>query len=218
MAHHLDEAFRWDKEHRELVGVPSVGSEIEAHDIKPGVVSDHDGVKITAFEVEHMPIDIKTGKRKPFHGDTIGFRVDYAGHSVVFSGDTRSTPQSDLIKYGQRADVLVHEVQVPAPGSTKEAILANVALSVHSTPEQAGYIFAHTRPKLAVYSHIIPPETTGKELQQITRQYYDGPVLGAEDFMTITIGDTITVGQSLHQGTSAFLDSKAVKFDMPTKP
>ena len=37
-----------------------------------------------------------------------GYRVDYAGHSVVFSGDTTYSP--NLVSFAQGTDVLIHEV------------------------------------------------------------------------------------------------------------
>ena len=119
MAHHFDAAYKWDKDMRRLVGIPMKGSNIVAHDIAPGVIFDKDSLKITAFEVEHMPINVQTGEKLEFYGQTLGYRIDYKGRSVVFSGDTRSTPASELNVFGKDVDVLVHEVQVPSPGSRR---------------------------------------------------------------------------------------------------
>ena len=120
-------------------------------------------------------------------GETLGFRIDYKGHSVLFSGDTRSTEKSEINNVGEGVDLLIHEVQVPSPGATPEANLANVSLSVHSTPEQVGHVFAKTKPKMAVYSHIIPPGTTAAELERDTKPYYDGPLTVAHDMMEIIL-------------------------------
>src|SRR5205807_9120261 len=114
-----------------------------AEDISEGVVYDQGGVKVTAFEVDHTPI-------KP----AFGYRIDYAGHSVVLSGDTRVS--ENLVRYAQGVDVLIHEVFVPETiqqlGLPQER--AKNIIAYHTTPEQAGEIFARTKPKLAVYSHI----------------------------------------------------------------
>ncbi len=211
MSRHFMKALQWDLDMRRLVGIPMEGSNIVAHDIKPGVILDKDGLKITAFEVEHMPIDTETEEPLPFYGQTLGFRVDYKGRSVVFSGDTRSTPKSQLLVHGKDVDVMVHEVQVPSPGDSKEAKLANMSLSVHTTPAQAGYIFQQTKPRMAVYSHIIPPDTTGEQLVAETKPYYQGPVTTAEDFMTITIGAGIVIGEQARSGTHVFEKSSVVK-------
>ena len=70
---------------------------------KEGVVYEQNGVKVTAFEVNH--------------GDAIkpavGYRIDYKGHSVVISGDTRYN--ENVIKYGTGADLLIHEVAMARP-------------------------------------------------------------------------------------------------------
>lgn len=216
MADHFHAAFKWDLDMRDLVGIPMAGSGIEAHDVGPGVIFDKDGLKITAFEVEHMPIDVASGQRlkfadgSEFYGQTLGYRIDYMGHSALFSGDTRSTAASQILQYGKGVDVLIHEVQVPSKGGSKEARLANMSLSVHSTPEQAGTVFAKTKPRMAVYNHIIPPDTDPKELIGETRPVYAGPLTVGEDFMTITIGDTITIGEQARGGTHVFEKSSVV--------
>jgi ribonuclease Z len=193
MLMHFKEAYQWDIDYRGAVGVPLQGVELLPEDVSPGLFYDKGGMRITAFEVEHMPVDFKTGKPLKFRGQTLGFRIDYKGRSVVFSGDTRSTENSQLLQFGENADVLIHEVQVPSPGNSKEAKLANVSLPVHSTPEQSSFIFTQTKPRMAVYSHIIPPDTTAEQLIKASRLFYKGPLTVAHDLMKITIGDEIRV-------------------------
>lgn len=209
MMANFEEAYRWDIEYRDLVGVPLQGIELDVDDVSAGVIFDQDGLKITAFDVEHMPIDLETRERLDFRGETFGFRVDYKGRSVLFSGDTR--PSENIVKHGQGVDVLIHEVQVPSPGSSKEAELANVSLSVHSTPEQAGGIFARTKPRMAIYSHIIPPGATAQDLIAATRPVYDGPLTVAHDLMMITIGEQIEIGERPRQGDETFEESSVLK-------
>ena len=55
--------------------------------------------------------------------------------------------------------------------------------------DQAGQIFSRVKPRLAVYSHA--PATLAVIEQ--TRKTYSGPLQGAEDLLTIDIGDQITV-------------------------
>jgi len=202
-------AYDWDIRYRKIVGVHEKGSELIATDIGAGVFFDKDGLKITAFNVEHMPIDVETGELLGLEGATIGYRIDYGGRSVLFSGDTRSTPSSEIIPMGKGVDVLIHETQVPAPGDTPEARLANVSLSVHSTPAQVAYVFDQTRPRLGVYSHIIPPEIGSEELLGLTD--YSGEMLVAEDLMTLTIGEEITVGRADGGGSDIFTESNVVE-------
>jgi len=205
----FQEAYRWDIEYRALVGVPLRGIGLDVTDVSPGLIFDQDGLKITAFEVEHMPIDLETRERLDFEGQTFGFRVDYEGRSAVFSGDTR--PSENVVKHGQGVDVLIHEVQVPSPGSSKEAELANVSLSVHSTPQQAGEVFARAKPRMAVYSHIIPPGVTAEELIAATQPVYDGPLTVAHDLMMVTIGEKIEVGERPRHDQRTFEESSVLK-------
>jgi len=208
MMQHFQAAYAWDIRYREIVGVHKEGSDLIAHDVSPGVIFERDDLKITAFKVEHMPINVETGQLLGLEGATLGYRIDYKDRSVLFSGDTRSTASTSIIEYGKDVDVLIHEVQVPAPGDTPEARLANVSLSVHSTPAQVAYVFEQTRPRMAVYSHIIPPEITSDELLGATD--YDGQMMVADDLMTLTIGDEITVGRAEGAGTDIFTEADVV--------
>lgn len=202
-----ERAFRWDVDYRILVGVPRPGVAIEAKDISPGVVYERGGLKITSFEVEHMPIDMKTRERLDLAGQTFGYRIDYRGHSVVLSGDTR--PSDHVVDEARGVDVLVHEVQVPSPGATQEANLANVSLSVHSEPEAVAKIFERARPRLAVYSHIIPPDVTAEELLAATP--YVGKLVVAHDLMMITLGDEIVVSDRPRLGPESFEKSRVLR-------
>jgi ribonuclease Z len=188
--------------------VHAEGSKLLATDVGPGVIFDKDGLKITAFNVEHLPINTKTGELLGLEGATLGYRIDYGGRSVLFSGDTRTTPSSQIIPLGKGVDVLIHETQVPAPGDSPEAKLANVSLSVHSTPAQVAYVFNQTKPRLGVYSHIIPPEITSDALLRMTD--YDGAMLVAEDLMTLTIGEKIVIGRASGEGTDIFTEADVV--------
>lgn len=210
MMEHLEKAFQWDIDYRTKVGVPAAGARIEAKEIPSGVVFERNGLKITAFEVGHMPIDLSTRELLDFDGATYGYRVDYQGRSVVFSGDTR--PSDELVRHARGADVLVHEVQVPSLQETAEAKLANVSLSVHSEPEQVARIFARVRPRLAVYSHIIPPDVSPEGLLAATHALYDGPVEVARDLMMIAIGDEdIEISDRERRGERIFERSRVLR-------
>ena len=211
MMENIKRAYQWDVDYRVMVGVPIEGTEMLVDEVSNGVVFYEDGLKITAFQVEHMPINMETGDVLGLRGETLGFRIDYKGHSVLFSGDTRSTEKSEINFVGRDVDLLIHEVQVPSPGATPEANLANVSLSVHSTPEQVGYVFEATKPRMAVYSHIIPPGTTAEALENSTRPFYKGPLTVAHDFMEITlVGDEIIVGEREKQSDGKFEESKVL--------
>jgi ribonuclease Z len=122
--------------------IPEAGTEIVTHEFdSDGVVFERNGVRMTAFEVNHGPLI------KPAYG----YRVDYARRSVLLSGDTRFN--ENLIRHGQDVDLLVHEVAV-APKPILSAPYIRAILNHHTTPEDAGVVFTRTRPRMAVFSHI----------------------------------------------------------------
>ena len=183
MMSHLEQAYEYDIRIRLYDDRASPdGVVILAQDIVEGVVFEKGGVKITAFEVDHTPI-------KP----AFGYRIDYTGRSVVLSGDTRVS--ENLIRYAQGADVLVHEVAAPETfqraGTPPER--AKSVIGHHVTPEQAGEVFSRTKPKLAVYSHIVLPTATEQDLIPPTRKTYEGPLELGEDLMVIEVGEKIEV-------------------------
>ena len=174
MMSHLDQAFKADIRLRLSSRARSLeGVVILAQDIQPGVVYEQNGVKVTAFEVEH-------GRVKP----AFGYRIDYRGRSVVLSGDTAYS--ENLARFSQGVDLLVHEVRLagPGPGGTS---------GLHITPEEAGELFTRVKPGLALYSHIIPPDAPANDFIVATRKTYDGPLEVGEDLMTIEVGDEIQV-------------------------
>jgi ribonuclease Z len=63
----------------------------------------------------------------------------------------------------------------------------------HATPEACGRLFAKIKPRLAVYSHIVPSVTTPEDLVGPTRRFYDGPLEVGHDLMSITIGERLEV-------------------------
>ena len=183
---HLEAAFSADLAFRSRdEGLAPGAAQLDARDVEPGVVYEQDGLRVTAFAVDHG------GGIEPAYG----YRVDYRGRSVAFSGDTRYF--EPLVEHARGVDVLVHEVispeaelrhaQVQGPRAI-ERVIAH-----HATPEQVGTIFSRVRPRLAVYSHIVPSPATAEDLVGPTRRTYDGPLQVGYDLMTIAIGSTIDV-------------------------
>lgn len=192
MMMHLQEAFASDVRVRRDVDekFPGRGFEITATDINQGVVYEANGVRVTAFLVDHGPV-------KP----AFGYRVDYRGRSVVLSGDTR--PSDNLVKFASGADLLIHEVgrwkQDPAligppderlPNSRQTRGQAQTVAAHHTDGVEAGRVFQSAKPKLAVFSHF---NGDPQRILSLVRQTYAGPVEFGEDIMTIDIGNTVTV-------------------------
>jgi ribonuclease Z len=184
MMSHLEQAYQFDIHIRRDVDekLPAQGAVVVAKDIEQGVVYQNGDLKVTAFTVDHGPV-------KP----AFGYRVDYAGRSVMLSGDTRYN--ENLIRFSQGTDVLIHEVLDPEAYWASDQFFnqeqKQKVIDHHTTPEQAGRIFSQVKPKLAVYSHIVP--FNAPDLVAHTRKTYSGPLEVGEDLMSIEIGDKIEV-------------------------
>ena len=183
MMDHIRKAFAFDIHIRRDVDekFSPEGIALSSHDVREGKVFDQAGVTVTAFFVEHGPV-------KP----ALGYRIDYGGHSVALSGDTRLS--ENLIRHAQGVDLLIHETMDgdafrANPGNrTREQVESIIAH--HTTPQEAGEVFNRVKPRLAVYSHI-----SGREADLIagTRKTYAGAVEVGEDLMTIDIGDRVEI-------------------------
>lgn len=122
------------------------------------VVHDADGLRITAFLVNHAPV-----------APAVGYRFDYLGRSVVVSGDTAKSDR--VAQAAKGADVLVHEAQAnhivkvlqeaateTRPRAAK--ILADIP-SYHTSPVEAAEIANAAGVKLLVMTHLTPPPPNG---------------------------------------------------------
>ncbi len=118
------------------------------------VVFDADGLVITAFPVDHAPVE-----------PAYGYRFDYKGRSVVISGDTKPSPS--IVEHSRGADVLIHEAlaahiirignQVASEqGNTRVAKLAADILDYHTTPAEAAKEAREAGVKMLVYTHLVP--------------------------------------------------------------
>ena len=98
-------------------------------------VLEENGLKVTAFNVDHAPV-----------APAYGYRFDYKGRSVVVSGDTK--PCANLVKAATGADVLIHEAQAAhlvklieeaadRIGNRRVAKIMSDILRYHTTPTEA---------------------------------------------------------------------------------
>ena len=177
----LVKAYDWDIKARIAdQDLKPANIRVEVSEFKPGVIYDQGGVKVTAIEVDHGEL------LKP----AFGFRVDYDGRSVTISGDTRFS--TNLMDKAMGTDLLIHQV-----AAVREALLASpvfkVILSHHTRPDEAGTLFSAVKPKLAVYYHFVLlgtpaiPAVTEKDVVEMTRKTYSGPLLIGEDLMAFRI-------------------------------
>jgi ribonuclease Z len=181
MIEYLQKAFEYDIKIRiEDDKASGEGCRLLVNEIKEGIIYEKNGVRIIAFEVDHYPIV-----------PAFGYRIEYKGHSVVLSGDTRYS--ENLIKYAKGTDLLIHEIVLPPDTLNKADPKYNI-VAHHTTPQQASKVFNEVKPKLAVYSHVSNPYLRSEqELVKQTKADYSGAVILGEDLMTISIGNAVSV-------------------------
>ena len=178
MAEHLPLAFATDirvRSHSYNVE----GVRLDSTEIAEGFVFESGDVRVTAFEVDHGGEQL----------DAFGYRIDFKGRSAVLSGDT--TFNENLIAHSQNVDLLVHEVTHGMGRGVERANLERIRRN-HTIPEDAGVVFARTKPGLAVYTHLLLfGDATDADLIPATRAAYDGPLLVGEDLMQFDIGEEV---------------------------
>ena len=102
LVYSLDDRYR-EAHHGDTFLTPGTGGmEAKRVDATPegAVIYDVDGVTVTAFQVDHSPVE-------PAHG----YLVSFGGRSVAVSGDTMDCP--GLATLAKGADILVAEVLDP---------------------------------------------------------------------------------------------------------
>jgi len=178
---HMRQSYSYDVQLRnQYSGLELAAGATVANDIKPGVIYSENGIKVTAFLVDHKPID-----------PAYGFRIDFGDRSVVISGDT--TYSQSLVDHSTDIDLLVHEIM-----SVKGKILEkNPRLQkiqrYHTNPEQLVKILNLVKPRAAVLTHVILVGTDEEHVLQEIGQGYDGELNMGEDLMSIEVGSSIKV-------------------------
>jgi ribonuclease Z len=118
-------------------------------------VLEGNGLKVTAFTVDHAPV-----------APAYGYRFDYKGRSIVVSGDTKKC--ANLVAAATGADVLIHEAQAAhlvkliqeaaeRIGNARIAKIMSDILRYHTTPIEAASEANQAGVQLLVLSHIGPP-------------------------------------------------------------
>ncbi len=163
-------------------GRPPLADLIAPHEIEGGgVVMRTPGMTVTAALVDHPPM-----------ARAFAFRFDAPDRSIVFSGDTRPSP--NLVRLARGADVLVHEVThlpsldgllgtEPAARTLRAHILA-----AHTTTEEVGAVATEAAVKTLVLTHFIPggePRVPDAVWYDAVRPHFAGKLIVGADLMEI---------------------------------
>lgn len=156
LAYNHDRAYRVAHHGDHLM--PREGGRATAHAFEvnkqPVIIMNDGELRITAFKVEHNPVE-----------PAVGYRFDYGGRSVVISGDTG--PSDALVEASRGADLLVHEALAghlisrmsrlaSERGLDRMAGLAADILDYHSTPAQALDAARRAGVPTLVLTHLVP--------------------------------------------------------------
>lgn len=118
------------------------------------IVYQQDGIKITAFDVNHEPIE-----------PAVGYAIEYQGKKVVISGDTK---KNDLVlEMAKGADLLLHEVllisllekmsaEVHERGNARNATILTDIQDYHTSPQEVAEIAKEAGVKKLVLHHFAP--------------------------------------------------------------
>lgn len=143
------------------------------------IIDTDDGLVVKAVGVNHGPVP------------ALAFRIEYKGHSVVYSGDTSSmTPNMARISAG--ADMLIYDTAImdDAP-LNPDGTRVPVFFALHTTPSRLGDIAAMAQPKTLVLSHITPvTENRLDEVKTIIESKgFAGKIKKAKDLKVYNLGD-----------------------------
>lgn len=133
--------------------LPPAAAPLLAETIAPGVVLQEDGLVVTAFPVDHRPVE-----------PAVGYRFDYRGRSVVVSGDTVVTASLQTAAKG--ADLLLHDalslpivralgVAAREAGNRGATILEDIP-SYHAHAAELGALAAAAEVDMLALYHLLP--------------------------------------------------------------
>lgn len=152
------------------------------------VILKKDGLTITAFKVDHDPVN-----------PAVGYRFDYKGRSVCISGDTAKSANLERVCEG--AELLVHEAlashmvkQMTAGlekrGMDNVAIITKDIMDYHATPTEAAESAQAAGAKQLVLSHLVPPIPSSYFYPAFLAdapEKFDGKITVGEDGMLFSL-------------------------------
>ena len=143
MTEHVLEAYKADFETRikdrglYTVGAFPEGHQVNAHEVRSGVIYKDANVTVTAFATKHAM-------------ESYGYRFDTQDRSIVISGDTN--PTQATIDACQGCDVLIHEV-LTLDWLAKRPDFRDYASQFHTTTAQLTELATQAKPRLLILHH-----------------------------------------------------------------
>jgi ribonuclease Z len=155
------------------------------------VVYEENGVKITSFPVIHAL------------SGAVGYRLDFAGLTFVFSGDTRAGwPLVHACEGG--VDLLIHECFPPAAALAAVSGLsierARIALNAaYTSPTAAAKVFGLVKPRMgALYHTLLSPQVIPMVFSEL-HGVYTGSVVQTQDLTVFNVTKEAVVARQVKQ-------------------
>jgi ribonuclease Z len=188
----IEEALAWDTAAGHgAINPDSMRIVVSEHDFsKTQVVYDENGVKVTSFPVVHAL------------SGAVGYRLDFAGLSFAFSGDTRAC--WPLVHACEGVDLLIHETFPPAAALAAASGLsierATIALNAaHTSPKAAGKVFGLVKPRVAgMYHTLLSPQVISMVFAELS-SVYDGPIVQTQDLTVFNVTKEAVVARQAKQ-------------------
>ena len=181
---HLENQHRVDHHGPETMDISKVHAiphEFKNVQNSKEVIYEQDGIKITAFDVNHEPIE-----------PAVGYAIEYKGKKVVISGDTK---KNDLVlEMAQDADLLLHEIILNSlleqtsttlgeRGMARNSEIIHDIQDYHTPPAEVAEIAAKANVKKLILHHFAPAPDFWviKNLYKKELGGYDGPIVFSND-------------------------------------
>lgn len=181
---HIENQHRVDHHGEELMDISKAkGIPHEFKNVEGGkeIVFQKDGITVTAFDVNHEPIE-----------PAVGYAIEYDGKKVVISGDTK---KNDLVlEMAKEADLLIHEVlfvslleqmsvKLAAAGNSRNAKLVHDIQDYHTSPKEVAELAEVAKVKKLILHHFAPAPDLRviKNLYKKELSGYNGPIHFAND-------------------------------------
>ena len=187
-AYSLDTGYRVQHHGEEWMPRAAAGAVAQPVRLKSNdtaaLVFERNGLKVTAFKVDHDPAS-----------PAYGYRFEYRGRIVVVSGDTSKS--DNLAKHAAGADLLIHDViaknllqmaasNLDQAGNKRRAKMSRDIMTYHASPPEVAAIAASAKVETLVFTHMVPPPNSPQIEQAFLRGVSDifkGKVVLATDGM-----------------------------------
>jgi len=137
-------------------------------------VYSRDGLVIKSIAVNHGPVP------------AVGFRVEYKGKSIAYSGDT-SSKSDNMIDLSMDTDLLIYDTAImdDKPDGPNDGVF----FALHTTPTRIGQVATAAHAKTLLLSHITRVTESRLDTVEslVKAQGYAGNIKQAEDLMLINL-------------------------------